>query len=574
MLRELFIENLAIIEQASIEFRPGLNVLTGETGAGKSLLVGALELVLGERARGDWIRSGSEDARVEALFDLPGTPEVRAILQEAGLAPGDDLLVRRTVSRSGKNRVHINDRAATLGLLESLGRALVDIHGQHEHQSLLHTRRHRELVDLFGGFVPLRDEVAGGVRKLKDLQGELARLEEEYRRRFSERDLALHQSREISGAGLRPGEEEELELERKKLLHGQRLRGLCEEAEQALYSDRNAVVDTIAHQHKRLLEAAGLDPQLQGPADQLETARAYLEEVATQLRDYTAGLEEDPARLDPIEERLALIHRLKRKYQLSVPELLEREEDLARQIESLDHFEELRRARNEQIAETRRVLFEAVKTLSRKRKAAARTLESRMKAELAAVGMKEAGFRVEILAVPAEGEERPEEGIRFQDYRVEASGMDRVEFLICPNPGQEFRPLRRIASGGELSRIMLALRNVLHRADGLPTVVFDEVDAGIGGAEAEAVGARLKRLSRDVQVLCITHLPQIAVFGDTHLKVHKELGDRQTRFLIASLDGESREDEIARMLGGKRITDRTRAHAREMIRRGQEEVEP
>jgi len=574
MLRELSIQNLAIIERADIEFQPGLNVLTGETGAGKSLLVGALELVLGERARGDWIRTGSEEARVEALFDLPEIPEVLASLEEAGLAGGDDLLVRRTVSRSGKNRVHVNDRAATLGLLETLGRALVDIHGQHEHQSLLHVRRHLELVDLFGGHVPLRDRVAEGVRKLKELHSGLASLEEEHRRLSAERDLALFQSREICGACLRAGEEEDLEQERRKLLHAQRLREICQEAEQGLYSDRNAVVDIVAHLHRRLEEASRLDPQLQGPAEQVETGRAYLEEAASQLRDYAAGLEGDPARLDRIEERLALIHRLKRKYQLPVPELLERGEDLARQIECLDRFEEERRSRNEEILQVSRVLFEAVQTLSGERKGAAAELEARMQEELLAVGMKEAGFRVEILPLPAEGGERPEEGVPFEGCRVDASGMDRVEFLIRPNPGQDFRPLRRIASGGELSRIMLALRNVLRSADRLPTVVFDEVDAGIGGAEAEAVGARLKRLSRRVQVLCITHLPQIAVFGDTHLKVHKVFQQEQTRFRIQRLDSEEREEEIARMLGGKRITHKTRAHAREMIRRGQGEGEP
>jgi len=574
MLRELFIQNLAIIEQASIEFRPGLNVLTGETGAGKSLLVGALELVLGERARGDWIRTGAEEARVEAVFDLPGTPEILASLEEAGLAAGDDLLVRRTVSRSGKNRVHVNDRAATLGLLETLGRSLVDIHGQHEHQSLLHVRRHRELVDLFGGHLPLLEQVSLGVRKLKDLQSRLARMEEEYRRLLSERDLALFQSREISGARLRPGEEEELEQERKRLLHAHRLREVCEEAEQGLYSDRNAVVDTVSHLQKRLLEAAGLDPALQGPAGQLETARAYLEDAAAQVRDYAAGLEGDPDRLEQVEERLGLLHRLKRKYQLGVPELLDRGEELARQLHRLDHFEEERRVRNEEILRVRQRLFQEVETLSGKRKSAAEELESRMEEELGAVGMKDAGFRVEILPIPAEAEERPGEGIRFGDCRVDTSGMDRVEFLIRPNPGQEYRPLRRIASGGELSRIMLALRNVLRNTDELPTLVFDEVDAGIGGAEAEAVGARLKRLSRHVQVLCITHLPQIAVFGETHLKVCKDLEEHQTRFRIQTLEGAERENEIARMLGGRRITEKTRAHAREMMRRGQGEVEP
>jgi DNA repair protein RecN (Recombination protein N) len=574
MLRELFIQNLAIIEQARIEFRPGLNILTGETGAGKSLLVGALELVLGERAKGEWIRSGTDEARVEAVFDLPDNPELLAALKEAGQSAEEELVVRRTVHRSGKNRIYINDRASTLGLLESLGRALVDIHGQHEHQSLLHARRHRELVDFFGGHQPLRDRVAEGVRRLKDLQGDLARMEEDYRRRVSERDLADFQCQEISGARLRAGEEEELEQERKKLLYAQRLVEICQESEQRLYSDQNAVVDTLSVLQKRLLEAADLDPELRGPADQLETARAYLEEAATQLRDYAGGLEGDPARLEEIEERIGLIQRLKRKYQLDVVALLERGDELARQLHSLDRFEEQQQARKEEIRTTREALFQAVEGLSEKRKSAAAELDSRMKKELRAVGMKEAGFRVEILHDTTGEEDKEGEGIRFQGRRVDASGMDRIEFLIRPNPGQPYRPLRRIASGGELSRIMLALRNVLHGADGLPTLVFDEVDAGIGGAEAEAVGSRLKSLSREFQVLCITHLPQIAVFGDTHLKVHKQMKQNQTCFRIQDLDAGEREKEIARMLGGKRITPKTLAHAKEMMRRGENEVEP
>jgi len=572
MLRELSIQNLAIIEQARIEFRPGLNVLTGETGAGKSLLVGALELVLGLRASAEWIRTGADEALVEAVFDAPCSPEFRQAMEDAGRSPEETLVVRRTVNRSGKNRVYVNDRAATLGLLETLGNALVDIHGQHEHQSLLHARRHRELVDLFGGHVPLRDRVAAGVRELRELQGRLARMEDDHRRRIQERELCLFQCREISSAHLRTGEEEELELERRKLLHAQRLLDACRESEQRLHSGPDAVVDTLGTLHKRLREAAALDPALAGPADQLETARAYVEEAALQLRGYADALEGDPTRLEEVEERLGLIHRLKRKYQLSVEEIVERGEELARQIHDLEHFQEKLRGRNEEIRKVREDLFRAVEELSDKRQKAAAALESRMATELRAVGMKEAGFRVAVLEQDAGTEEAAD--IRIGNRRVDASGMDRIEFLIRPNPGQDHRPLRRIASGGELSRIMLALRNALHGADGLPTLVFDEVDAGIGGAEAEAVGARLKSLSREFQVLCITHLPQIAVFGETHLKVSKELERDQTRFRIQALRGGERENEIARMLGGRRITPKTLAHAREMIRRGENEVEP
>jgi DNA repair protein RecN (Recombination protein N) len=571
MLRELFIQDLAIIEEARIEFHRGLNVLTGETGAGKSLLVGALELVLGERAKAEWIRSGAKEARVEAVFDLQTYPDLKPVLEEAGLPADDNLVVRRTVTHAGKNRVYINDRASTLGLLDTLGRRLVDIHGQHEHQSLLVARRHRELIDLFGGLLPLREEVSRMYRELRDLQGDLARVDEAYQRMVAEKDLAAHQCGEISEARLRDGEEEELEQERKKLLHAERLREICLESEQLLYSDRNAMVDIISRLQKQLSEASELDPELREPAEQLETARVYLEEAATHLRDYMDDIEGDPNRLEEIEDRIGTIHRLKRKYRCSVEELISLGEELEGKIRSLDHYEDERKAREEKIRQTRDALFEAVESLSRKRKLTAGTLETQIVKELQAVGMKETAFRVEVLGIPSEGEDHDTEGdgVRFQGRRVDASGMDRIEFLIRPNPGQDFKPLRRIASGGELSRIMLALRNVLHRSDRLPTLVFDEVDAGIGGAEAEAVGSRLKRLGRDFQILCITHLPQIAVFGETHLKVQKQMDKDRTRFQIRQMSDGDREMEIARMLGGKKITQKTVAHAREMIRRGE-----
>jgi DNA repair protein RecN (Recombination protein N) len=573
MLRELTIQNLAIIEEARIEFRRGLNVLTGETGAGKSLLVGALELVLGERAKGEWIRSGAEEARVEAVFDPQGNEELLSILEEAGLNADDGLVVRRTVTRSGKNRIYINDRACTLGLLETLGRTLVDIHGQHEHQSLLHTRRHRELLDLFGGHQALLTQVSEGTRSCRDLRTGLARMEESYRRMIAEKELTAFQCEEISRARLRSGEEEELEQERKKLLHAERLREICLESEQHLYSDQEAAVDRLSRVQKRLEEAGSLDPELRGPAEQVETARAYLEEAATALRTYLDGMGGDPDRLQEIEERLGALHRLKRKYQLSVEELIRRGADLGTALHNLDHHEEAQRKRAEELRREQETLFQAAAALSEKRKRAAELLESRMKKELREVGMKEAGFQVGMGTVAADAEGQDGDGLQFQGRLVDSAGMDRVEFLIRPNPGQEFKPLRRIASGGELSRIMLALRNVLHRADRLPTLVFDEVDAGIGGAEAEAVGSRLKRLSLDFQILCITHLPQIAIFGETHLKVHKQLGKNQTRFQIQELDAGERENEIARMLGGRRITEKTVAHAREMLRRGENEVE-
>jgi DNA repair protein RecN (Recombination protein N) len=565
MLRELSIENLAIIEEARIAFGEGLNVLTGETGAGKSLLVGALELVLGERAKAEWIRADAEEARVEAVIDLEDRPELSAILTKAGHEATDTLVVRRTVTRSGKNKVYINDRAATLGFLEELGQRLADIHGQHEHQSLLRVKRHRELLDLFAGLAPSQREVADLTRSVLDLRQRLSRLESEQERMESERDLALFQHEELSGAKLVVGEEEDLEQERGRHLHAERLLDVCREGEQSLYSGPDSVVDTLSGIQKRVDEASGIDETFGKSAELLETARHYVEEAARDLQRLASSVEGDPDRLEQIEERLGLLHRLKRKYHRSVEEMLALEQELAGQIERMDSFEEDCRELQSAIEGEESTLLEKARALSEARKKAAKKLDKAIEKELRAVGMKETGFRADIRPIAGDPSSQGHETVEIGGRKIEATGMDRIEFLIRPNPGQPFRALQRIASGGELSRIMLAIRNVLRSSDGLPTLVFDEVDAGIGGAEAESVGARLKRLSEDFQVLCVTHLPQIAVFGDKHLKVAKQVEDGRTRFLVDPVNREEREREIARMLGGIKITKKTLAHAREML---------
>ncbi len=565
MLRELSIENLAIIEEARIAFGEGLNVLTGETGAGKSLLVAALELVLGERAKAEWIRDGSEEARVEAVIDLEGAPELCGMLHEAGHSGADVLVVRRTVARSGKNRVYINDRAATLSFLEMLGQRLADIHGQHEHQSLLRVNRHRELLDRFGDLVPSREKVAALTRSLRDLRQQLDDLKEQQQTLLAEKGLAEFQYEEISRAKLRSGEEEELEQERERYLHAERLLLVCQEGDRALYSDPDSVVDTLSGIHRRVEEARQIDEAFSKPAELLETAQHYVEEAAQLLQRHASNVEGDPGRLGEIEERLGLLHRLKRKYHRSVEELLSLEQELAAGIQKMGSFEEDCRALQERIERKEAELLEAAAALSEARKKVARELGKAVEEELRAVGMKGTGFRAEVRPFTSDPSGKAFQGMRLRDHWVDTSGMDRIEFLIRPNPGQPFLPLQKIASGGELSRIMLAIRNVLRRSDGLPTLVFDEVDAGIGGAEAESVGSRLKRLSEDFQILCITHLPQIAVFGDTHLKVSKEVEAGGTRLRIGTLKRADREREIARMLGGIKITKKALEHAREML---------
>jgi len=566
MLRELSIQNLAIIEDARIAFGPGLNVLTGETGAGKSLLVAALELVLGERAKGEWIRSEAEEARVEAIIDLDDSPELSEILADAGHEETDMLVVRRTVARSGKNRVYVNDRAATLTFLETLGQKLADIHGQHEHQSLLRVKRHRELVDRFGGLVPTQEQVADLYRSVRNLQQQLFSLQAQHEQMVSERDLAVFQHEEISRARLQKGEAEDLERERDRHLHVDRLLEACLDGERRLYSNPDSVVDTLSDIQKQVEEVRQFDVKLSKPAELLETAQHYVEETAQYLQRYASTVEGDPDRLEQIEERLGLLHRLKRKYHRSVEEIIILEQELAERIQRMGSFEEDCLALQETIEQKESELLKTARSLSKARKKVARQLEKEIEEELKAVGMKGTGFRVDVRSDPSDPSGKELDGIRLEDRRIDASGFDQIEFLIRPNPGQPFKPLQRIASGGELSRIMLAIRNVLRRSDPLPTLVFDEVDAGIGGAEAESVGARLQKLSKDFQILCVTHLPQIAVFGDRHLKVSKRVEDRCTRFHIHTVEKAEREKEIARMLGGIKITKKTLEHAREMLR--------
>ncbi len=491
--------------------------------------------------------------------------ELSAILDDLGVPGSENLVLRREVTEGGRGRAWINDVSVTAGALQRIAPHVLSIHGQHEHQSLLRVKRHRELLDRFGELVPSQRRVADLTRSVRDLRQQLARLETQQEQMVSERDLALFQHEEISRANLEIGEEEDLEQERGRYLHAEQLLDVCGEGERRLYSDPDSVVDTLSGIQKRVEEARQIDGAFSKPAELLETAQHYVEEAARHLQQQASTVQGDPDRLEQIEERLGLLHQLKRKYHRSVEEMLALGQELAGRIERMDSFEEDCRELLAKIDREESKLVETARALSEARKKVAAKLDKAIEKELQAVGMKGTGFRVEVRPVPSDPSGKASEGIQLGEHRIDASGMDQIEFLIRPNPGQPFRPLQRIASGGELSRIMLAIRNVLRRSDGLPTLVFDEVDAGIGGAEAESVGARLKRLSEDFQILCITHLPQIAVFGDTHLKVSKQVEDGRTRFLVDTVERAEREREIARMLGGFKITKKTLAHAREML---------
>ena len=564
MLKELNIKNFAIIDQLRVEFTPGLCVFTGETGAGKSIVVDALNLALGERASADLIRTGSPEAVVEAAFELDGrgVKEIAALLGEQGieLHAGEDLIVRRVLSSGGKNKVYINGSLANLATLAALGANLADIHGQHEHQSLLSPERQLDMLDSFGGLDGLRDEVAGIYRRLMGVRKELAELEAGERDRAQREDLLRFQKSEIESAMLRPGEDAELAGAQKVLANSEKLAGLAASIDEAIYSADGSALANLKKAIAGLKEVVELDKRLAGALELCRSGRAQIEEAAREISAYRDGLEFDPARLEQIGDRLDMIQKLKRKYGSTVGEIMEFGTKVSSELERMERSAEEIEKLKSKIQAIKFGLTDKANELTKKRGAAARDLEKKVEAELGHLGMKKTAFSI-TLSQEAGGD-------TLNGLKLGPRGSDRVEFLIAPNPGEEPKPLARIASGGELSRIMLALKTILVEGDSIPTVVFDEVDAGIGGAVAEEVGKRLRRVAAKRQVFCITHLPQIASMATSHYGVAKSVKKDRTSAEVRLLDEQERIDEIARMLGGRTITEATIKHAEEMLARG------
>jgi DNA repair protein RecN (Recombination protein N) len=564
MLKELSIKNFAIIDQLRVEFAPGLNVLTGETGAGKSIVVDALSLALGERANVDLIRTGFQEAVVEASFELDNRidSDITTMLSEQGIEmdPGGDLIVRRVLSSSGKNKVYINGSLANLATLAAVGVNLADIHGQHEHQSLLSLERQMDLLDTFGGLDAFRNDVTAEYRRLLDIRKVLAELQEGERDRVQREDLLRYQKNEIEAAGLKPGEDEELANVQKVMANAEKLAALSAMVDEALYSSDGSALANLKKAINGLKDVVQIDSSLAGALDLCESGRAQIEEAAREVSSYHNRGEFDPQRLEQIGDRLDLIQKLKKKYGKTIEEIIDfgtkATASLDRMERSTEEIENLKSG----IQEIKFGLTDKANQLTKKRKAAARELEKKVEAELSHLGMKKTIFTVKITQEPG--------GDTFDGLKLGPRGADRVEFLISPNAGEEPRSLAKIVSGGELSRIMLALKTILVEGDSIPTLVFDEVDAGIGGAVAEEVGNKLKRVAKKRQVFCITHLPQIASMAGSHYGVTKSVKDERTNTEVRLLDKQERVDEIARMLGGKTITEATIKHAKEMIERG------
>jgi DNA repair protein RecN (Recombination protein N) len=564
VLRELRVRNLAVIESLTVPFGPGLNVLTGETGAGKSILIDALTLLLGERAQpAESIRAGAETATIEAVFDAPASSPVSAVLKEHGIALEDDrLLVRRELVRGGRGRAFLNDTNTTLALLERLGETLVEVHGQHEHQALLRPTRHLDLLDAFAGLGILRERLRQRHDEWRSASAELDALRASARDQVARTAQYRESIAEIDAARLRVGEEEEQREERRRLMHAERLAEGATAAYRELYEDPASAVDRAGRAATLLRELTRLDPSIAPTIQALDTALVQLDETARALRAYRDGVVFDPPRLEAIERRLDEIGRLKRRYGESVDAILTLRARLDSDLANLARAGENEGRLAERVDRLRTDLITRATDLAERRDQAVAKLEASVVAELAALDLEAAVFRVRLAreqAGPGDLSVGP------QAWRLGPRGVDQAEFLFSGNAGEEARSLGRIASGGELSRTMLALKVVLAATDAVPVLVFDEVDAGIGGRTADTVGKKLREVARTRQVLCVTHLPQIAAYADQHFRVEKREGRGRTATTVVALVRGDRVREVARMLGGESVTNTSLQHARELI---------
>jgi DNA repair protein RecN (Recombination protein N) len=567
MLVELHIENLAIIDQLHIAFNEGLNVLTGETGAGKSIILNALNLILGDRVKDDIIRSHEEEAFVEALFDCSANPRIRQWLGEKGIEAEDAVVIKRVLSRRDKGKVYINGQLATLQIVSLIGEELLNIYGQHQHQVLRKVENHLDILDEFGGLLPIKTKFQETYKEQRGLDKLLAGLKDEKERGERERDLWTFQLKEIEAARLRPGEEEVLKQERHLLKNAQRLLQLAGSSERMLYSEGGSIIEKLGAVERDIEALVELDTTVSPLKEAISSALLQLEEASGQIKGYLAKLDVDPNRLEEIELRFDELQRLKRKYKAStVEEILAYKEKIEQGVQGTADLEaeiaQLERRKQEGAGKVRAVAAQ----LSQGRTEAAHRLKQEIEGELATLAMERTTFEVEMRGVPAGGDALEVEGMV-----VGPKGGEEVEFLISPNIGEEPRPLSKIASGGELSRIMLAIKKILTKGTGEQTLVFDEVDAGIGGQTAEVVGLKLQDLARYHQILCVTHLPQIAAFGKTHYQVAKREAEGRTITSVERLQGDKVAEEIARMLGGKEVTAATRTHAHEMLEKARGE---
>lgn len=562
MLVQLNITDFAIIESLSVNFLGGLNILSGETGAGKSILINAVNLILGGKASSDLIRTGAEKATVEALFQVPKDPELLKFFAEMDISFDGEVLIKRVVTNSGTSRVWINGSLATLQMVSKLAPDLISISGQNEHQLLLRPDNHLFILDDFAGLAEKRLMTNGVYRECCDLRERIAKLKAHLKEQEEKRELIEFQVREIDEAGLVRGEDIELEAERKRLANAERLIDLAYKGYQTLYAEDESVLAALGSLMKDLEQLVSLDPDLEGYKKQLEDAHLQLEDLALGLRDFFSGLKVDPKRLEQIDDRFHLIKKLKRKYGQSIDDILSLREMLSREGDEIVTGKMELQGLEKRLGQREKDWLKMALELSEKRHNKGEIFEKKVEGELAKLGMAGTVFKIKFNPINLEEISSEEEG---PSPMISVDGIDSLEFMISPNVGEDLRPLAKIASGGELSRILLALKTIMAQSDSVETLIFDEIDAGIGGGIAAVVGEKLKTLSNYHQILCITHLPQIAAFGNTHFLVQKMVAEGRTKTVITLLEKENRVNEIARLLGGKKISEKTLSHAREML---------
>ncbi|MCZ6791405.1 MAG: DNA repair protein RecN [Candidatus Dadabacteria bacterium] len=550
MILGLTLKNFTIIEDLSVGLSSGLNIITGETGAGKSVIVDAINIILGDKASPDNIKSGKEEAHIEALFDISSDEVIQERLKSSGFdISSGELLIKRVIYPNARSRVFINGSLSTLTLLSTITQGLVDIFNQHEHQSLLKQENHLKILDNFG-------ETANEVSRLREqyqnyleAKKELDDLIQSQKDRFEKEDYLKYQLSEIDGAELQLGEDEKLEAEKLKLINTEKLNSTTQGAYDILYESESSILGSLQRVSDDLLNSGKIDSTLAEIGQSIEKGRLQIQDAAFSLRDYNSELTHDSGRLDIVEDRIHLIGDLKRKYGESVSQIILKRDEIEKELKNIEHFDERVKSLSSESQMLMDELLRLAGKISKKRKQSSKKLTSVLEKELNEVGIKGGQFHIE-----------------FTDKEISSNGVDDISFLFSANPDEKPKPLTKVASGGELSRIMLVLKEVIARVEGGSVIIFDEADSGVGGAVAEAVGQKIRKLSQSYQVICITHLPQVAKFADSHLAVSKTHNDNKTQVTIKSLEGDERVFELARMIGGFNITQKTIDAAYEMLK--------
>ena len=563
MLQELSIKNFAIIDDLNMSFSDGLTILSGETGAGKSIIINAVNLLLGSRATANLIRTDCETAELEALFHIIKQSKAADIMKENGYESEEELLIRRVISKSNRHRIYINGRLATIQLLNSITQHLASISGQHAHQVLLKEDQHLLILDIYGGLAPLRDQVYRCFHDMLPLIQKLSDLYTLKDRRAEHHQLLEFQQREIKEASIQPGEDTDLEMERIRLKNRKQLLQAVQDSLESLYSSQGAAIERLVSVKQNLDRASKIDAELLSTGKNVAETIYHLEDLSDELRKYLKKIEIDENHLETIEARLDTLNKLKRKYGKSLEAVLAHLESIESELSEMDSMEDNISEFQEKLSNLHDKLGRLVKKLSQKRKHTAKSLAEKVEKELATLKMPQTKFRVRLQTTPVDNHTDP--FLTTGGNLINETGIDRATFLISPNIGEPLKLFSDIVSGGELSRVVLALKAILAKTEAVETIVFDEVDAGISGSVGEVIGKKLSSLAHYHQIICITHLPQIAKFGNHHFSISKRVINGRTQTSINRLTKKERIKEIARMLGGEKITQATLDHAHEMM---------